>query len=153
MKDKRISTFKDYVGELKVTYRRTAQKTIKISSSKDLHRLLYPHFEEFIDDYEAGFLVGLTYALKVAFVNKISIGSESGTIIPTRRIWRHLINIKAANFVLAHNHPSGNLTPSKLDAEITNKFKKQGEIMGIKLLDHIIMSSNGYYSFSDEGLM
>lgn len=83
----------------------------------------------------------------------VSEGSLSASIVHPREVMVPAIRESAASIVLIHNHPSGDPTPSHSDIEITHRVTKTGEIIGIKLLDHIIIGGNDYYSFADEGLI
>jgi len=80
-------------------------------------------------------------------------GSNCGTIVDIKLIYAVALAISASSLILCHNHPSGNLKPSQADIEITNKIKNSGEFLEIKLLDHLIVSDVGYFSFMDEGLI
>ena len=81
----------------------------------------------------------------------ISIGILNSVIVHPREIFRTAIIRNANAIIVAHNHPSGNLEPSAEDIEITKKLRQSGDIIGIKLFDHVIVSNEGYYSFSDRG--
>lgn len=83
----------------------------------------------------------------------ISEGSLNSSIVHPREVMIPAIKESAASLVLIHNHPSGDPTPSSADIEITHRLNKTGEIIGIKLLDHIIIGGQGFYSFADEGLL
>jgi DNA repair protein RadC len=79
----------------------------------------------------------------------ISIGTLNSCIIHPREIFRTAITRNANSIIVAHNHPSGNLTPSKKDLDITKQLKNAGEILNILLLDHVIVSKQGYNSIKD----
>jgi len=81
----------------------------------------------------------------------ISIGILNSVIVHPREIFRTAIIRNANAIIVAHNHPSGNLEPSAEDIEITKKLRQSGDIIGIKLFDHVIVSNAGYYSFSEKG--
>ena len=83
----------------------------------------------------------------------ISEGSLNSSIVHPREVMAPAIKDSAASLVLIHNHPSGDPTPSQADIEITHRLTKAGEIIGIKLLDHIVIAGNDFYSFADEGLI
>lgn len=82
---------------------------------------------------------------------KVSSGGIGGTIADPRVIFTTALNCMATNIIIAHNHPSGNLQTSNADDSITKKIKESGEILDIKLLDHIILTDEGYYSYMEEG--
>jgi len=78
-------------------------------------------------------------------------GGFSGTIVDTRQVFYWAIQEQASSIILAHNHPSGTLKPSSEDIQITNRLVKAGQLMDIKVLDHLIITNAGYYSFADNG--
>lgn len=82
---------------------------------------------------------------------KISQGGLSNTIIDIRLIAKYAIDVLAASVILVHNHPSGSVLPSSCDNELTRRVAQGLKLLNIKLLDHIIISEDNYYSFSDEG--
>ena len=82
---------------------------------------------------------------------KVSQGGIAGTIIDVRIVMKAAIENLASSIILAHNHPSGSLSPSDSDLEITKKIKAAGVVMDIPVLDHLIVTSSAYYSFADEG--
>jgi len=82
-----------------------------------------------------------------------SVGDIATTIFPIKFILKEALQLLASGLILAHNHPSGNLTPSLADKEVTQKIKEGCKLMDINLLDHIIVSHKGYFSFADEGLI
>jgi DNA repair protein RadC len=84
---------------------------------------------------------------------RISSGGITGTVIDIRLILSVALKTAASALVLAHNHPSGNLVPSLQDREVTQKLKEASRLMDIQLLDHLILSKVGYYSFADDGLI
>ena len=83
----------------------------------------------------------------------VSIGTNNCSIIDVRGTYRTAISRNANALIICHNHPSGSTEPSPEDQEVTEKLARAGEILGIKLLDHVIVTRNGYYSFKDQGLM
>ena len=81
----------------------------------------------------------------------ISQGGITGTVADPRLILRKTLEKGAVSLILFHNHPSGNLKPSKADEQLTQKIKEAASFMDIRVLDHLIISHTGYYSFADEG--
>ncbi len=81
----------------------------------------------------------------------ISLGTTSATLIDTKIILKEAVHHLSSAMIVAHNHPSGNLTPSQADIEITQKIKEAGKIFDIAVLDHLIVTTRGYYSFADNG--
>lgn len=83
----------------------------------------------------------------------ISIGSLNASIVHPREIFEPAVRLTAGQIIIAHNHPSGNTEPSKADIEITKRIYKVGELMGIPLLDHIIVTKNNWLSFKEAGIL
>jgi DNA repair protein RadC len=95
----------------------------------------------------------LNRANKVLGVYMMSKGGVSGTVADPRLILAVALKTAACNIVLCHNHPSGNLKPSRQDEELTSKIKEAGRYMDIKVMDHLIIGEDYYYSFADEGML
>ena len=127
-----------------------AQDKAKISTSRDVYDLM-----RFIGDlpHEEFWVILLNRANKVIEKVKISQGGIAGTVTDIRVIFKLAIEKLAVAIILSHNHPSGNKAPSEADVKITKKIKDTGDIMDVKLLDHIIVTDGDYYSFADEGLI
>lgn len=83
----------------------------------------------------------------------MSIGGISHTIVDPRIIFLKALEVQATSMVLCHNHPSGSLRPSRADEELTAKLKSAGKLLDIEVVDHLIVSDEGYYSFADEGMI
>ena len=86
-------------------------------------------------------------------IMNVSKGGISGTVTDIRVLMQAAIKTNAPGIIVAHNHQSGNLTTSDTDTRITNKIKEAGQIMDIQLLDHLIIDTDDYYSFADNGLL
>ena len=95
----------------------------------------------------------LTRNQKVISIKRISEGGISSTLVDPKKVFNAALEVKASNVIVAHNHPSGNLTPSIEDKKLTAKLRRAGEYLDLPLLDHLIVCSNGYFSFSDEGIL
>lgn len=124
---------------------------IKISSSHtafDLFRV------DFLDlSHEEFYVLYLNRGNYVLQKKQISIGGMSGTIADGKIIFKTALELNASGIILAHNHPSGRLSPSEQDRRLTRQLKEFGKLIDIEVLDHIIVSDNGYYSFADEGII
>jgi DNA repair protein RadC len=103
--------------------------------------------------YEVFAVVFLNRSNKIKHFEIISKGGLTHTIVDPRIIFLKAIEVQATSIVLCHNHPSGNLRPSKADEEITIKLKNAGKLLDIQVIDHLIVSDEGYYSFADEGMI
>lgn len=119
------------------------------SSAADALRLVYPGMEH----REYFYVLLLNRANKILGYYQVSSGGISGTVVDQRIVFQAAIKSNASSMILAHNHPSGQLTPSQADIDLTKKIKAAGEIMDIPVLDHLIMTEESYYSFADEGIM
>jgi len=141
-------------AEIQVSY--IPRKTLgsKISCSEDAYQVLkdfYP--EETISLQERFVVVYLNRAHNVIGVYEASVGGLTGTISDPRLILSVALKIAATGIILSHNHPSGNLKPSNADQELTYKIQSGAKYLDIMVLDHIILSPDGYKSFADEGLL
>lgn len=92
-------------------------------------------------------------ANKVLGIYEVSTGGIAGTVADPKLIFVAALKVGASGVILSHNHPSGNLTASQADIELTRKIKEGGRLLEIQLLDHVILTSEGYFSFADEGLV
>jgi DNA repair protein RadC len=95
----------------------------------------------------------LNRANKIRHFEIISSGGMTGTVADPRIILKKALEEDAVSIILCHNHPSGNLKPSKADEELTYKIRNAAKFFDIQVLDHIIVSTEGYYSFADDGIM
>ena len=95
----------------------------------------------------------LNRANKVLGYVKLSSGGTSQTIIDIKLVFHAALKANAHSIILAHNHPSGSLSPSKSDISLTKEVGSAGKILNIELLDHLIITEEGYLSFADEGMM
>ena len=123
----------------------------KIKSSNDAFRIMQPVLGEL--PHEEFWVMLLDNSHKVLEKKNISIGGITGTLVDTRLVFKKAIEAGAVAMVLAHNHPSGNLKPSMQDKALTMKLIEAGKLLDIKILDHLIITQQGFYSFADEGLM
>jgi DNA repair protein RadC len=100
------------------------------------------------------FVLGLSQRNKVTIFAHISTGGTNCTVVDKKVIFSHLILSGSQAFILCHNHPSGNMTPSDQDRKVTNELKQAGGLLDIRLFDHIILSPDSeYYSFADNGII
>ena len=90
---------------------------------------------------------------KVLGIFEASTGGMAGTVADPKLIFSTALKACASYVILSHNHPSGNLKPSQADIALTQKLKQAGSFLEIEVLDHVILSNEGYYSFADEGLL
>lgn len=90
---------------------------------------------------------------KVIGVNTVSIGSINSSIVHPREVFKPAILVSAASVILCHNHPSGDPSPSSEDLNVTKRIREAGDIIGIKVLDHIILGDGEHFSFKEKGLI
>jgi len=98
-------------------------------------------------------LILLNIRNKIIGISTISIGTLNANLVHPREVFKDAISHSAASVILAHNHPSGNLEPSEDDLSITKRLIEAGKILGIEVLDHIIVTKNGFFSFKEKGLI
>jgi DNA repair protein RadC len=96
-------------------------------------------------------IILLNRSNRIIGISNISIGGISGTVVDPKIIFSTALKANASSIILAHNHPSGNLTPSTADLTITKKIVNAGEMLDIRVLDHLIITTEGYYSMTDKG--
>jgi len=123
----------------------------KITSSNDAFVTLLPKMQDL--STEEFWILLLNRQNEIIDTKQISVGGVAGTVVDPKVIFKVALQSLASGIILSHNHPSGNLKPSKADIAITNKLKTAGDSLEIKVLDHLIISEQGYYSFADEGIM
>lgn len=123
----------------------------KIKSSTDIGNYLVDLMGNYKQEYFN--IVLLDTKNNILGVKNISKGSLNSTIVHPREVFKEAVRKSTASLILAHNHPSGDTEPSKEDIGITKKLLDVGNIVGIKVLDHIIIGRNGYFSFKEEGLI
>ena len=104
-------------------------------------------------NYESFCILLLNRANKVLKTIRISDGGITGTVVDQRRVFKLALDHNATSIILGHNHPSGQLTPSDADIQLTKKLKEAGVVLDVPVLDHIIVGDGNYYSFADEGIM
>ncbi len=123
----------------------------KITSSSAVFEIMQPLIGEL--QYEEFWIIFLNNSNKVLFKEQSSKGGLTGTLVDVRLVFKKAIDLFATAIILCHNHPSGKLQPSNADKSITQKLKQAGETLDIKVLDHLIITENEYFSFADESLM
>ncbi|WP_251136158.1 RadC family protein [Exiguobacterium sp. S90] len=105
------------------------------------------------EDREVLLVIGLNTKNKINMINRAHMGSLSSSIVTPREVFKPLILNNCASFVICHNHPSADLRPSSEDIQLTQRFVEVGDLMGIKLLDHLIVNNEtGFLSLKTEGL-
>lgn len=121
----------------------------QIRSSADAYRLLAPLIAEL--PYEECWMLCLNRANRVIHRECLSSGGTAGTVVDAKVMFRRALERKAVSLILAHNHPSGERQPSQADCDLTSKLTKAGKTLDMLVLDHLIITEQGYFSFADEG--
>ena len=128
-----------------------ARKKTRVTSSKEV----YEHFVQSIGDltHEEFWAMYLNRNNAIIHMQRLSEGGFSATVVDPKRVFNLALETKAASVIVAHNHPSGNLTPSTEDRRITKKLFIAGRHLDLPILDHLIITNQGYFSFADEGIL
>jgi DNA repair protein RadC len=142
------------IAALELGRRRRVEEALekkKINSSKSVFDLLQPIIGDL--PHEEFWIVYLNNSNKVLQTSQLSKGGITGTLVDIRLALKKALQLGAVALILSHNHPSGTLKPSQADIGLTNKLKKAGESLDIKVLDHVIITEKAYFSFADENLL
>ena len=123
----------------------------KITSSNSVFELMQPVIGEL--QHEEFWIIYLNNSNKVIQKNQLSKGGITGTLVDVRLVLKNALEVGATGLILVHNHPSGTLKPSEADKQITYKLKTAAESLDIKVLDHLIITENAYFSFADDGIL
>ena len=138
---------------LELGRRRRAEESIelkKITSSKMVFEIMQPIIGEL--PHEEFWILYLNNSNKVIHKSQLSKGGLTGTVVDIRLIFKMAFEYNATSIILSHNHPSGKLQASDADIQITKRIKEASKHLEINVLDHVIVTENGYYSFNDEGI-
>lgn len=142
------------VGALEIGRRRRLEDAIsldKITSSKTVFEIMQPIVGEL--SHEEFWILYLNNSNKIIKKNQLSKGGITGTLVDVRLVLKTALEYGATSLILCHNHPSGALKPSQADKDITQKLKKGAQSLDIKVLDHLIITEQSYFSFADEDLL
>lgn len=139
---------------VKYSKRVAKRDRITITNSEEVSHFLRNIFNQDTFDWrEEMILICLSRANDIIGYYKVSAGGTTGTICDPKMVFTTALNCTANGIILAHNHPSGSIKPSDADKAITDKIKRGAELLDMKLLDHLIITDDNYYSFADEGLI
>ena len=127
------------------------QELTKISSSTHVFELMQPILGDL--QHEEFWVILLNNSNKIINKSALSKGGITGTLVDLRLLFKNALAFGAVSLILAHNHPSGTLKPSKADLEITKRIKNGAATLDLKLLDHLIITDKSYFSFADESLL
>ena len=141
------------IAALELGRRRRGEDVVelkKITSSKIIFEIMQPIIGEL--PHEEFWIIYMNNSNKVISKSQLSKGGITGTLVDVRIVFKTALEMGATALILCHNHPSGTLIPSDADKQITRKLKLAGDSLEIKVLDHLIVTQTGYYSFADEGI-
>ncbi|WP_394364531.1 JAB domain-containing protein [Flavobacterium ginsenosidimutans] len=144
------------VSEIDLVYRTKVKNSERphITSSRYAYNLIKDCWDpgkiEFLEQFK---VLLLNQSNKVLGIYEASSGGITGTVVDIRLLFAAALKAGAVGLIITHNHPSGSLLPSNPDRYITAKIAQAGELLDIKLLDHLIITEESYYSFADEGAL
>jgi|SRR5690625_3255917 len=142
------------VAALELGRRRRAEEALvreKITNSRSVFDLMQPVLGDL--NHEEFWVIFMNNSNKILSKEQSTKGGMTGTLVDPRRIFSRALEIGATCMILVHNHPSGTLKPSQMDRNITKRLKTVGESLDIKVLDHVIITQNAFFSFADEGIL
>lgn len=140
------------VPEVKLSYKSKQEASHKVSDSESAYKLLLQHFDpDTIELRESFKILLLSRSSKVLGIFNVSEGGITETTVDVKLILQAAVLSKSENIIICHNHPSGNINPSRQDDSLTNKIKEACKLMDIMLYDHLIICPKNYYSYTDEG--
>jgi DNA repair protein RadC len=140
------------IAEIQIIYSPTIKKQfrIKITNSTNAYESLINTWDKNIIELQEEFkILLLNNANEVLGINSLSKGGSKGTVVDIKLLFSIALKTCATAIIIAHNHPSGKLKPSEADIAITKKIRSAGELLDIKLLDHLIITNDGFYSMVD----
>ena len=145
-----IAKASQILASIELSKRYLIRSNKRITGAADV----YEELRSFTTKSQEYFLViTLDGASHIINTRTVFIGTLNQSLVHPREVFADAIADRAAGIIIAHNHPSGTLEASRADVQITQRLKEVSKLVGIELLDHVILSKHGYYSFSDEGLL
>jgi DNA repair protein RadC len=144
------------IAEIELVYRCQGPKRSrrKITCAQDAYLVLRPFWpKDTICLYEQFRILLLDRANYVLGVTLLSSGGIAGSVMDPKLVFVTALKAKASSLILAHNHPSGNKQPSRIDFTITRQLKEAGILLELPVLDHLILTADGYYSMADQGVL
>lgn len=144
------------VSEVTIAYRPKFKASLRpqVTTAEHAYQILINQWDkdtiELLEEFK---VMLLNRHNKVLGVATISIGGLDKTVVDPKVVFAIALKAKASSIILCHNHPSGNINASLVDTQVTTKLKQGGQLLDINIVDHLILTSDGYYSYADEGLM
>ena len=146
-----MKKYKNTISEFSLKYTKSEIQKTKITTSESASKVIRQFYFDDINIYESFFILLLNRANNTTGFAKISQGGTAGAVVDIKIIAKYAVESLSSSVIICHNHPSGNITPSEADINITKKIKDALLLLDIKLIDHLILSENNYYSFDDNG--
>ena len=144
-------TYKSTISEYSLKYTKSQIQKTKVTTSESASNVIRKFYFDDINIYESFFILLLNRANNTTGFAKISQGGTAGTVVDIKIIAKYAVDSLSPNVIICHNHPSGNKQPSDADLNITRRIKDAILLLDVKLLDHIIITENDFYSFADNG--
>lgn len=143
------------LSEISISYKPTFKFSERplVASSYDVSKVFRSAWSDDINYREEFVILLLSRANRVLGISRLSKGGLAGTIVDIRHVVQSALMANAASIILCHNHPSGNLKPSQADLTMTARVKEAAALFDISVLDHLILTDEGYLSFADDGLI
>ncbi len=139
------------IKEIKLSYSKNGIENIKITDSNSAYQIFLDNWDMDTIELQEEFKVLLLNRANIILgIYNLSKGGVSGTMVDSKLLLASAIKANASSIIIAHNHPSGNLKPSECDKRLTKKIKEGAKLLDITLLDHLIVTKDGFYSFIDD---
>jgi DNA repair protein RadC len=145
------SNFHKLKVQVQLVQDRAARKSVVVETPKEIYQLVKGEAQRW--DRERFLTVMLDARNGVIGIDEVSSGSVTGNLVHPREVFKAAILSNAVSVVLVHNHLSGDVEPSQADLEITRRLVEAGKILGIEVIDHLVVSKEGCYSFKQKGLI
>lgn len=149
-----MNLFEQNIAEIKISYSHKVKPSnqVRVTGSRSVYEYVYPLWSDL--EYRESFgILLLTRGLRILGLSWISLGGVAGTVVDAKIIFQTALKSNACSIILLHNHPSGQLQASDADLKITRKIKEGAKLLDIDVPDHIILTSESYYSMADEGVL
>lgn len=141
------------VNEVTMVYRNKVDTKPMVTTSAHAYDILQPFYEQCMELYEEFWVILLDRGNRAKAVYQVSKGGMHGTVCDPKLVFAAALKSAASSIVLSHNHPSGQLRPSEEDIKLTRKLAEAGKFLDLPIMDHLILSPTGYYSFADNGML
>ena len=152
-KSKTMKSYKDFSERFTIVKEPTTINRVKITTAEDLETYSRQLWDNTLDIFESFYVILLNRAHRTIGFTKISQGGTYGTVVDVKLIALYALESLASSVALVHNHPSGNTNPSTQDISITKKIQTAMKLLDVNVLDHIILTTDGYYSMANEGVI